>query len=119
MEKIADYRLVFSKGKWVFAVSRISAKGSYYTNIHKGASSILLEKKEMPVSIVKIADKVAGELNFFGDTLYSADFFISEDSKPVLVEINTCPGFFDMTEYPKSKHYLQHPFYDGVLSFVN
>lgn len=91
--EVADLRMVFVHHKLIYALSRIARKGSLFTNFHQGATAILVPKKFIPRSARKIARKVIKKLSIFPEANYCLDFIFTNSGKPLLVEINTTPGF--------------------------
>jgi len=92
-DEIADLRLIFMNHKIIYALSRIAKKGSLFTNFHQGATAILVPNNLIPVSALRMAEKIVKKLSIFPEANYSLDFIFTNNSKPVLVEMNTTPGF--------------------------
>lgn len=91
-KEIADLRLVFMNHKLSYALSRIAKKGSLFTNLHQGARGVLVPKKAIPQSVLKITKKIINKLEIFPKAQYSLDFIFSNSGKAYLVEMNTTPG---------------------------
>lgn len=91
--EIADLRMVFINHKLIYSLSRIAKKGSLFTNFHQGATAVLVPKKKIPASAVQIANKIIQKLKVFPEAHYSLDFIFTNSGKPILVEMNTTPGF--------------------------
>ncbi|OGI25590.1 MAG: hypothetical protein A3J76_05950 [Candidatus Moranbacteria bacterium RBG_13_45_13] len=90
---LADLRLVFMNHKLTYALSRIAKRGSFFTNFHQGARPVLVPKKFIPRSALRVAKKIIDKLKIFPEANYSIDFLFSGAGKPILMEINTTPGF--------------------------
>jgi glutathione synthase/RimK-type ligase-like ATP-grasp enzyme len=92
-KEIADLRMIFMNHKFIYALSRIAKKGSLFTNFHQGAKAILVPEKFIPKSIKKISQEIIEKLKVFPEANYSLDFMFTDKGFPVLVEMNTTPGF--------------------------
>ena len=90
---LADLRLVFMNHKLIYALSRVAKKGSLFTNFHQGARPVLVPKKFIPRTALDTAAKIIDKLKIFPEANYSIDFLLLNSGKPVLMEINTTPGF--------------------------
>ncbi len=90
---LADLRLVYMNHELIYALSRVAKKGSFFTNFHQGARPMLVPKKFIPRSALQIAKKIIDKLKIFPEANYSIDFLFTKSGKPVLMEINTTPGF--------------------------
>lgn len=92
-KEVADLRLIFINHKLIYALSRIAKKGSLFTNFHMGATAVMVPTKSIPLSVKKMARKITKKLSVYSEANYSLDFIFSNDGKPLLVEMNTTPGF--------------------------
>ncbi len=92
-DEVADLRLIYTDHKLVYALSRIAKKGSLFTNFHQGASAILVPKNKIPKNVQKMAKNITKKLSVFPHANYSLDFIFDNNKKPILVEMNTTPGF--------------------------
>jgi len=92
-DEIADLRMIYINHKLAYSLSRIAKKGSLFTNFHQGATAVLVPERSIPISARKIAKKIINKLSIFRDTNYSLDFIFTNSGKPILVEMNTTPGF--------------------------
>lgn len=92
-KEISDLRMIFMNHKLIYALSRIAKKGSLFTNFHQGATAILVPNKFIPSSANKLAKKIIEKLSIFPEANYSLDFIFTDSGKPILVEMNTTPGF--------------------------
>lgn len=92
-KEVADLRIVFMNHKPIYALSRIARKGSLFTNFHQGATPVPVSLKFIPQSVKKITEKVVRKLSIFPQAHYSIDFIFNNAGKPMLIEINTTPGF--------------------------
>ncbi len=90
---LADLRLVYMNHKLIYALSRIAKRGSLFTNFHQGAKAVLVPRKKIPVSALKTSKKIIDRLKIFPEANYSIDFLFTNSGKPILMEINTTPGF--------------------------
>ena len=91
-KEISDLRLVYMNHKLSYALSRIAKKGSLFTNLHQGASGVLVPEKFIPKNVTKIARSIIKKLEMFPKAQYSLDFIFSNSGKAYLVEMNTTPG---------------------------
>lgn len=91
-KEVSDLRLVFMNHKLSYALSRIAKDGSLFTNLHQGASGIIVPSKKIPKSVWKIVHNVVEKLKMFPAAQYSLDFIFSNSGKAYLVEMNTTPG---------------------------
>lgn len=91
--ELADLRMIYMDHKLTYALSRVAKKGSLFTNFHQGASAILVPNKHIPKSVTSIAKKIIKKLSIFPNAQYSLDFMFDKKNKPILVELNTTPGF--------------------------
>ncbi len=92
-KEISDLRMIFINHKLIYALSRRAKDGSLFTNFHQGARVILVPKKLIPKSALKTAKKITRKLSVFPEAHYSLDFMFTNSGKPLLVEMNTTPGF--------------------------
>ena len=92
-EKIADLRMVFMNHKLVYALSRIAKEGSLFTNFHQGAKAVLVPESSIPESADEMAKKIIKKLSIFPEAHYSLDFIFDDQQQPILLEMNTTPGF--------------------------
>jgi glutathione synthase/RimK-type ligase-like ATP-grasp enzyme len=108
-KEVSDLRMIFINRKLIYALSRVAKKGSLFTNFHKGATAILVKDKFIPLSAKKTANQIIKKLSIFPEANYSLDFIFKNSGKPVLVEMNTTPGFDLLhivgTEAIKKKHF--------------
>lgn len=91
--EIADLRLIYTDHKLVYALSRIAKKGSLFTNFHQGAKAVLVPKNKIPENVLILSKKIVEKLSIFPHANYSLDFIFDNNEKPILVEMNTTPGF--------------------------
>jgi glutathione synthase/RimK-type ligase-like ATP-grasp enzyme len=91
-KEISDLRLVYMNHKLSYALSRIAKKGSLFTNLHKGASGVVVHSKYIPKEVSKIAAVVIKKMKLFPEAEYALDFIFSNSGKPYLIELNTTPG---------------------------
>jgi len=92
-DEVSDLRLIFMNHKLVYALSRIAKKGSLFTNFHQGATAVLVPEKFIPANVTNVAEKIIAKLSVFPEANYSLDFIFTNSGKPLLVEMNTTPGF--------------------------
>lgn len=92
VDGVADLRMVYMNHRLVYALSRIAKKGSLFTNFHQGATAVLIEKKRIPIKIIKIAKEIVKKLSMFNHCNYSLDFIYGDDGRPYLIEMNSTPG---------------------------
>jgi glutathione synthase/RimK-type ligase-like ATP-grasp enzyme len=92
-KEVADLRMVFFNHKLIYALSRIAKRGSLFTNFHQGACAVLVPEKNIPRSAKKIAGAITSHMRIFREANYSIDLLFRDSGKPVLMEINTTPGF--------------------------
>jgi len=91
--EVSDLRIIYMNHKIVYALSRIAKEGSLFTNFHQGASAVFVPENKIPKSVKKMANEIVGRLSIFPKANYSLDFVFSNDEKPILIEMNTTPGF--------------------------
>lgn len=91
--EVADLRMIFMNHRLIYALSRIAKKGSLFTNFHQGATAVLVPKKYIPQKTIKMANSILNKLKIFSEANYSLDFIFTNSGKPLLVEMNTTPGF--------------------------
>lgn len=94
IETVADLRIVYVGRTPIYAVSRQAMPGSLLTNIHQGASGVWIPLEDVPARCLTMADEIAGLVSEpFDKPNYSLDFMFTKDGDPILIEINTSPGF--------------------------
>jgi glutathione synthase/RimK-type ligase-like ATP-grasp enzyme len=110
-KEVADLRMIFTNHRLIYALSRIAKKGSLFTNFHQGATAILVPEETIPQSAQIMAKKIVEKLKLFPEANYSLDFIFTNTGKPILVEMNTTPGFDLLnivgTEKIKEKNFLE------------
>jgi len=110
-EEVSDLRMIFINHKLIYALSRVAKKGSLFTNFHQGAKALLVPEKYIPVKAKKMADAIVGKLSIFPKANYSLDFIFTDSGQPILVEMNTTPGFDLLNivgdEKIKEKHFKE------------
>lgn len=92
-KEVADLRMIFINHKLIYALSRIARGNSLFTNFHQGATAILVPAKYIPKSTMKMASQIGNKLKLFPEAHYSLDFMFTDSGKPILIEMNTTPGF--------------------------
>lgn len=92
-DEISDLRIIFINHKIIYALSRIAKQGSLFTNFHQGATAILVPEKKIPLTIRNLVKKIQTKLSVYSEANYSLDFIFTNSGKPLLVEMNTTPGF--------------------------
>lgn len=90
---IADLRMVYINHKLVYSLSRTAKEGSLFTNFHQGATAALVPEENIPANAIEIAGKITKKISAFSKAHYSLDFIFNRNDEPVLVEINSTPGF--------------------------
>lgn len=110
-KEIADLRMIYINRKFLYALSRIAKEGSYFTNFHQGATVVPVPKNMIPKSAQKVAGRINKKMGIFQYNYYSLDFIFLNSGKPMLMEINTTPGFDLLhivgTEAIKEKHFRE------------
>ena len=91
--EVADLRMIYMNHKFVYALSRVAKKGSLFTNFHQGAHAVIVPQGAIPKSARALTRKIIKKLSFFPEVNYSLDFIFTNTGKPLLVEMNTTPGF--------------------------
>ena len=91
-DEVADLRLVYQGGKMAYALSRIAAPGSLFTNLHQGATGKMVEFELIPEALKEIASKINHKISVFPNAQYSLDFIFDNHGKPYFIEMNTTPG---------------------------
>lgn len=92
-KEISDLRMIYMNHKLIYALSRIAKAGSLFTNFHQGARAVLVPDKFISAEVKKMSNAIVKKLSIFPEANYSLDFIFSDSGKPVLVEMNTTPGF--------------------------
>jgi glutathione synthase/RimK-type ligase-like ATP-grasp enzyme len=92
-KEVADLRMVFMNHELVFSLSRIAKTGSLFTNFHQGAQAVIVPEKSIPKKAKIMADKIVEKLKIFPEAQYALDFIFTNSGNPILVEMNTTPGF--------------------------
>lgn len=92
-KEVADLRMIFINHKLVYSLSRIAKNGSLFTNFHQGATAVLVPEENIPDSAKNMAEKIIHKLSIFPEANYSLDFIFTNTGEPILVEMNTTPGF--------------------------
>lgn len=92
-KEVSDLRMIFINHKLIYALSRIAKKDSLFTNFHQGATAFLVPEKNIPASAKKMSQKIIKKLSVYPEANYSLDFIFTNAGKPLLVEMNTTPGF--------------------------
>ncbi|MEI7890471.1 MAG: YheC/YheD family protein [bacterium] len=90
--EIADLRLVYQGGKLAYALSRIAAPKSLFTNLHQGASGKMISLDLIPKNLEEILKRINKKINVFHNPQYSLDFIFDNFGKPYFIEMNTTPG---------------------------
>ncbi len=91
-DEIADLRLVYQGGKLAYALSRIAAKGSFFTNLHQGATGKMISPETIPDSLMMIVKELNQRISIFPGAQYSLDFIFDNAGRPYFIEMNTTPG---------------------------
>lgn len=91
-EEVSDLRMVFQEGKIAYALSRIAAPGSLFTNLHQGATGKMIDVKDIPEIVNEMAEQINKKISIFPNAQYSLDFIFDNDGRPFFIEMNTCPG---------------------------
>lgn len=107
----SDLRMIFINHKLIYALSRIAKKDSLFTNFHMGATAVIVPVESIPKLAHQIVKKIIKKLAVYPEANYSLDFIFTNDKKPILVEMNTTPGF-DLLhivgdEVVKEKHFKE------------
>lgn len=90
---LADLRIVFVNHKPTYALSRIAKKDSLFTNFHQGAHAEIIPINKIPATVRVMIKKIQHTLSAFPECHYSLDFLFTKKGKPLLMEMNTTPGF--------------------------
>jgi glutathione synthase/RimK-type ligase-like ATP-grasp enzyme len=90
--ELADLRITYINHEPLYALSRIAQKGSLFTNMHQGASSVRVPLEKIPQSVWVVTEKIVAKLKMFARAQYSLDFFFAENGAPFFIEMNTVPG---------------------------
>lgn len=110
-KEISDLRMIFINHKLIYALSRVAKEGSLFTNFHQGATALLVPEKSIPIKVKEMTNKIIERLSIFPEANYSLDFIFADSGKPILVEMNTTPGFDLLNivgnEEIKEKHFQE------------
>ncbi len=89
-----DLRIAFIGEEPQYALHRVAAKGSLYTNVTQGATVEFVNLKDI-ARILKVADEIIVPLMIFPKKIFTLDFLIDNKSRhPYLIETNTMPGTY-------------------------
>ena len=66
--EIADLRLVYVGNHLVYALTRIAASGSLFTNFHRGATAKIVPSERIPSDCLALAERIRGKLGLFDRT---------------------------------------------------
>ncbi|EKE11995.1 MAG: hypothetical protein ACD_14C00049G0005 [uncultured bacterium] len=91
-DEVSDIRLVYQGGKMAYALSRIAAAGSLFTNLHQGATGKMIPKEKIPECMKEMIKVINNKISVFPNAQYSLDFIFDNDGRPYFIEMNTCPG---------------------------
>lgn len=91
-KEISDLRLVYMNHKLSYALSRIAKDGSLFTNLHQGASGVMVPENKIPKNVKTMAKNIIKRLSVFPYAQYSLDFVFADSGKAYLIEMNTTPG---------------------------
>jgi glutathione synthase/RimK-type ligase-like ATP-grasp enzyme len=86
-----DIRLIFSGQKIIQTYIRMAKADDFRCNEHQGGSLTYIHKKDIPEKVIKLALKLAGQLNK-PDSIYALDFIISNNDRVYFLEGNCGPG---------------------------
>lgn len=92
-KEVSDLRMIFMNHKMIYALSRIAKGESLFTNFHQGATAVLVPEKNISSRTKEVSRKIVERLSIFPEANYSLDFMFDDSGKPILVEMNTTPGF--------------------------
>jgi glutathione synthase/RimK-type ligase-like ATP-grasp enzyme len=115
--ELADLRLIYQNNELVYALSRIAKGKSLFTNFHQGATAVLVNKKNIPGSVTKMASQINKKLNIFTSANYSLDFIFDKKGSPLLIEMNTTPGF-DLLKIVGDEDLIEKNFVDFINILV-
>lgn len=87
----ADIRLIYLGGKIIQTYIRMAKAGEFRCNEHRGGKLIYISKKDVPSSVMSLAEKIAKILNK-KRSLFTLDFIISNYGNVYFLEGNTGPG---------------------------
>lgn len=113
--EVADLRLVYIGDELIYALSRRAAKGSLFTNFHRGADALPVPIQKIPESCLAAATEISGELtSVFQSINYSLDFMFTKEGVPLFIEMNTTPGF-DLLRIV-GNHDIKEYYFDTLLN---
>ncbi len=78
-DEISDLRLVYQGNNISYALSRIAAKGSFFTNLHQGATGKMIPIEKIPGSLKEILSFINHKISLFPNAQYSLDFIFDID----------------------------------------
>lgn len=114
LETVSDLRIVYVGDTPIYAVSRQAPQGSLMTNIRQGGSGIRIPLERIPEQCRRIADRIASEISEpFNKPNYSLDFMFTTEGDPILIEINTSPGFNILVMHGSLRE--KASYYDALL----
>jgi len=95
--QVQDFRVHFVGDRPQYMYTRVAPPGSYFTNVHLGASFYWL-KPEDAQEVWDLAQQVVRRLSMFNRKFFCLDFMINaKTNKPMLIEINSTPGTAEFT----------------------
>lgn len=112
--ELRDYRIVFIGNEIIYAVSRIAATDSNFTNTNKGAEAEILDMNTIP-HIIERAKEISKPLSAFPKLIYSLDFIVeTKTEKPYLMEFNSTPGVGVFVDQPE----IMELFYTKLTDYL-
>lgn len=87
----ADIRLIFHHNHLFQAYLRLAKPNDFRCNQHQGGKLIYVTKKELPLRIIQVAQKIRQKINK-PHALYALDFVISNSGRTYFLEGNIGPG---------------------------
>lgn len=116
-DELSDLRLVFQGGKMAYALSRIAKEGSFFTNLHQGATGKMVPNEKIPESILKMAENINKKISLFANAQYSLDFIFDNNERPYFIEMNTCPGIDLITLLGDEE--VKHANFKSIINLLN
>jgi len=90
--RFEDFRIHFVGDRAMYIYTRVSQKGSVFTNVRKGAEFHFISFKDQP-RVHKLALELHKRLSVFPKKIYAIDFMIERRTgKPNVIEVNSAPG---------------------------
>jgi glutathione synthase/RimK-type ligase-like ATP-grasp enzyme len=104
-----DLRVIMFNGEPKLSFVRLPLQGNILSNIAQGGSAIVVPINQVPSEILDMARAIDAHYGAYPHTIYTCDFFMSNEGRPYLIETNTRPGITAHTpEYAQEYYHNLH-----------